>query len=302
MDCYDWFRFIIRIISNNVSHHPLESLHCLTLYYVCMYRSYGVPTITGITGLMATSGSSVVTLTGTNFGPVGTTINTVLYGPSSASLVYTATGCSVSSTTPHTSISCTSVAGFGAIQVFRVTVNSLVSAVSTAPASYAPATITGVTATITPLPTTAATTFTIDGVNFGGANTPTTPTVQLTFYPTVLGVSYAVTTTCLIITDHQRVTCPSVAGVGSALTLTLSVGNKVGTAYASSIAYAAPTLTTASPAILNNYPSSTITLQGTNLGPTGLGSSLIVVSFGPGFGLTATGKSSHACARSSHCL
>jgi hypothetical protein len=113
-----------------------------------------------------------VTLFGTGFGPLGTTI-TARYSSANLSLAFNATGCAV--TTAHTAVRCDTVAGVGSGFTWEVTVGGQTSLPATSvTSSYSSPVITGLRAgagsdALTSMPTTGGTVVVVEGREFGAA-------------------------------------------------------------------------------------------------------------------------------------
>lgn len=162
--------------------------------------SYTPPAITGVSGVaMPTPGGSVVTIVGTNFGPLssqtsiwtalGATI-VVTYGGSVGSL-YTAAACNVSVAGTH--IVCFSTAGCGAALQFVVDIDSQTSPLSAATVnlSYSLPAITSFDAGALSVPTVGSY-VTMYGTNFGpiSATAPVPTVVAATYGASPLGTTY----------------------------------------------------------------------------------------------------------------
>ena len=118
------------------------------LTYSTPVVGYGSPCLTSVSGVGAAGGSTVggeeVVLMGENFGPVGTTLDYVMYGAGvipgvspfvSSGVVYTAASCSVS--VAHVTIRCLTSAGVGSGLVWSVSIGGQVSGLCSDVSTYA---------------------------------------------------------------------------------------------------------------------------------------------------------------------
>ena len=240
-------------------------------------------------GLLSTVGGEAVKIEGLNFGPfLGDPALSVAVHyrcdpfaavdpatgviPASA-CAYQAQQCVVSR--PNTQITCDSVAGTGANQLWRVEVNGHPVLSSTALAtdtafqstSYAPPKITGVTAAV--LSTRGGESVTLDGSMFGPPDVPVTAKY---------GNGRYAAPTC----DHEsqtRVVCTSAEGVGKDHTWVITVDGQSSAPSGGVTAYAPPVLTgvagfvnpTSGVAVdvgaLRTEGGETVVLSGDNFGP-----------------------------------
>ena len=86
--------------------------------------SYTPPEITSFTGTttLSTSGGTELTITGTNFGPVGNTEASATYGPAGGETKYVISGCTVESDSGNVVMKCTTIAGVGGNLKIQLTV------------------------------------------------------------------------------------------------------------------------------------------------------------------------------------
>ncbi len=90
-----------------------------------------------------------------------------------------------------------------------------------------------------------------------------------------------------------RLQCPTIAGVGNALSWTVTIGGQTNSpAFLSAVAYVSPSLSNVISALLNSDGGDPIVIQGSNFGPATTPNNLIQVVYGPGGNaFTATGCS-----------
>jgi hypothetical protein len=243
--------------------------------------SYSTPQITALSPPLITTASQVITLTGVNFGPLGTTI-VATYGLLATPTTYSASGCAVS--VAHTQITCNTADGVGTSYVWRVTIagqsNSVVSGDPTS--SYFPPVITAVTSA-SPLLTVGGTVVSLTGTNFGPLGTSASVTY------TAGSLSYSMTCS---VSSHTYVTCTTVAGVGKLFAWTLNVGSQTSVQFIGSVSYAVPTISSLSTSggTLNTAGSEVITVNGANFGPPSTPTSNYALTYGPsGIELVSTG-------------
>ena len=257
--------------------------------------AYGVPTITnlkidsnsgldGDTLTMATAGSTVVTILGTNFGPAADGLNNVV----SAEYVTTLTGltstlgqstynldssaCDVKS---QTRMECTTVTGVGSSFKWDVTVGGQQTTTSSngvdagLVTTYAAPTVTSAASDNT-LSTAggSGTVFTVTGTNFGPGDdddNEATVTYQNTGLSNLAGTEF--TAGSCDVTSDTTIECEMAAGVGHDFTVTVKVGDQTGSG-ATTLSYAAPVISSLSPTTgLATTGSETVTLTGTYFGP-----------------------------------
>ena len=128
--------------------------------------SYSLPFISGVAGgdSMATAGGVTITLSGVNFGPVGTTVSAT-YGVTGSG--YTASGCTVA--VGHTTVTCVSIGGVGAALTWKLTVGGQTSAASSGTVSYVGPAITVVSGGSS-MPTGGGTLISLTGTHFGSTS------------------------------------------------------------------------------------------------------------------------------------
>ncbi|MEI9901440.1 MAG: IPT/TIG domain-containing protein [Hyphomicrobium sp.] len=249
--------------------------------------SYAPPTITGATSIpsilqLPAAGSRQITIGGTNFGD-GTTVPTVAYGP------YTAIGCSV--TSAHVQIKCNNIIGVGANHIISVSIGGQTSAQTTFVASYLAPSISSVTSS-TSLSTSGGTLVTLNGANFGTA--AVAGSVVGVYSAAAAPSLFYTTDPCVFVAPADgRLQCPTIAGVGNALSWTVTIGGQTNSpAFLSAVAYVSPSLSNVISALLNSDGGDPIVIQGSNFGPATTPNNLIQVVYGPGGNaFTATGCS-----------
>eukprot|EP00808_Paulinella_micropora_P022933 g26443.t1 len=228
--------------------------------------SYSKPSIASFSGLvdMPTS-PTAITITGSNFGPAGTSFS-LWYGPVSDSDKYSPTSCSHVGS-GHTAIACQTSQGAGKNLLWFISVDGQTSAVGVQ-LDYAPPTVSSVTTPVT-LSTQGNEALVLVGTNFGPVGTALT----LEYGPSNDKQRYF-TDSCTVDANspHTKATCLSVPGVGSISTFRLSVaGQSVDRARTTSYSPPLPTAVAVSggAATLATTGGETVTISGTNFGPSG---------------------------------
>ena len=245
---------------------------------------YSQSTVTAVSGgsALPLAGGSIVTLTGTNFGPLGTTISAV-YGS------YTATTCFVS--VAHTTVQCTSVAGSGSAAGYRwtVTTNGLAGVLSTSSVMvrYAVPVVSGQLGGDM-LNTAGGTVVHLTGMNFGSGSPAPTAT-----YGASSGTEFTASS-CTVVSDAQ-LDCTTVAGTGAGHKWIVTLDGLVSTTTPPLTSYGAPTITSIAPATLSILGSAggggSVVVLGTNFGGTSSGITMqfgTVDTLGTGAAQTAT--------------
>jgi hypothetical protein len=232
--------------------------------------SYEPPAITTLahTPDVPTSGSAVVTITGTNFGPptvshagtwtaLGASLSGA-YGP------YTAASCSV--TAMSTRVECVMGAGTGAGHAWTVVVDGQSSPASSDTVSYNTPSISSVAAVVDSA-TSGGGTVTLSGADFGGMGA----SASATYGPTGDTAKYTAAS-CAVTSPHTVVECVAAAGVGSNLRWVLTVDGLQSDVSTGSSAYAQATVTSLSPSSFSTAGTTVITVAGANFGPMSAGS------------------------------
>lgn len=217
--------------------------------------SYAPPSISGFSGpgvLAATAGGEAVNITGLNFGPLGTAVDTVTYGPTGSE--FTAGGCTL--VVAHTLISCATVPGAGAGLSWYVTI--------TGQRSVSPT-----TAYLAPV----IDSFSGPGAVNASANGRQAVTLTGRYFSTAafLGVvTYGAggrgytATGCTVTVPHTEITCYTVPGTGRALQWTVTVGNQTSRASLATTSYAVPSITAIAPAAGPTAGGTIVTITGAN--------------------------------------
>jgi hypothetical protein len=272
--------------------------------------SYHAPTISSLSGdamAMKTTGGSIVTITGTQFGPIGTVVSawikigTGLPVPNCAVVV------------ANTKIVCTTIAGIGVGVEWRLLVEGQQQeGWSTEPSSFLPPAITNIKLDTATNPdgfhsTKGGEIVWLFGTNFGpreilhdlcteGVCYNSDPVVTYGFN----GTDY-VATDCVVSFDHTILQCTTIEGVGSELVWKVTVGDQTSEVTAKGVAgqetsYRAPAITRLEGSAIDGAiltdGGQQIVIKGTDLGKD---ASTIVIKYGEsGVELTAnsaTGQS-----------
>jgi hypothetical protein len=257
-------------------------------------------TITSITSSFgstyATAGGTQVTITGTNFGPVSSSLGVSVSASyqGSDSYAYQATNCII--VTPNTVITCTTAVGVGTGQSWFLTVSApgttSWTTVSTTTYGYVAPSISFVAVAdgSTSLSTSGGTQIAIFGTNFG----PARKTVLGSSLADIVKVSVGTSSASLPYScsnayvannsislsgvsggTYDRIVCTLGEGAGKNLFFTVSIGTKpqesswtlTSSAYQSSVAYAKPSISRLVGPVLSTTGGNTITLTGSNFGP-----------------------------------
>ena len=215
---------------------------------------YKEPTISNLEssiGSLATTGGTVVTLTGDNFGPIGVRDNdqfiSVTYVAAnlsvfdSSELGYArkvATSCNVS--VSHTAIECIAAEGVGADLVFTAVVGFQTSPASAARIGYTAPAITGLQGgagvDLSKLLTLGGEVIMVTGTDFGPlspnpcAADSTCNEVSMAYGLTSSPLVGATAQNCTVTVSHTEMTCISSAGVGKGLQVKATVGGQEGAA------------------------------------------------------------------------
>ncbi|GBG24702.1 Protein O-linked-mannose beta-1,2-N-acetylglucosaminyltransferase 1 [Hondaea fermentalgiana] len=179
--------------------------------------------VSTITEMKTKGGSSTdaILITGTNFGPVGTSI-AVTYGPVSQTSKFTATSCAVISA--HTVVRCIYVAGSGVDLRFVVSANSVRSEASVQGLSYAGPTIESISGSGSEnARTSGGDTVYISGSGFGPV-TEIDGTV-VARYGGENGIKYYATD-CAVIREDTQISCLTASGTGRDHPWTVSISGQ----------------------------------------------------------------------------
>ena len=216
---------------------------------------YDEPTIASLSSnigdTLATTGGTVVTLTGDNFGPIGVRNNdqfiSVTYVAADLSLFTSselgyatkvATSCNVS--VSHTAIECIAAEGVGGDLAFTAMVGFQASPASAARIGYTAPAITGLLGgtdvDLSNLLTVGGEVITVTGTDFG----PLSPNpcaadsacneVSMAYGLTMNALVGATAQNCTVTVSHTEMTCTSSAGVGKGLQVKATVGGQEGAA------------------------------------------------------------------------
>ena len=200
--------------------------------------SYKPPTVSSFT-----PGSSLVTSGGT------LTINGANFYSGATSVAVGSKACAVTSVT-STRITCSVTSGTGADHAISVNVAGQIATASRL-FSYGVPAITSVTAP----PSTNGGTITISGSNFGGA---------ASVISVIIGAE-AKCTSIVIAKAHTQIRCSAPAGFGDGYLVTVSVDGQT-SAFASPLAYPAPSVSSISPNTGSTEGNFKVTLKGNNFG------------------------------------
>ena len=241
--------------------------------------SYNAPTLASISGPGSsnanTDGGQLVYVNGYDFGPLSSSVGgvndrliSVMYGPSSNTTAYWATGCTVTAAVYSGSsvLTCFTSAGIGSGLIWSLVIgtqNSTGSAPTTSYGRPIVSTLTG--AGSSGAVTSGNQTVVVTGFNFGPIGTPVLAT-----YSTHLSVSSIVNASsaivssygstnnsfaygangaealfpavnCIVVVAHNVINCSTSAGAGFNIGWTLSIGNQ--TSQSPVTAYSTPTIT-----------------------------------------------------------
>ncbi|QDZ19799.1 hypothetical protein A3770_03p23170 [Chloropicon primus] len=243
------------------------------------------PTITVDSGnLIATTvptAGGTLTVSGTNFGPVGTA-NIMKIVWDSSSTAVTPAGSSATVATANTAITFTAPPGAGTKTFsFTVSVNGTTAgalATNAAQMRYEPPTITSVTQS-----STAGATVTITGTNFGPLGATEITSLKLTTDATT-GTQVDFTEATVSVANTQ-ITAKAPAGSGQGLAVTLVIGGQTATGGDTAFSYVAPAVT--SVAAISTGPTWTTTGYGAYSTTAGAWVTITGTNFGPSQALTS---------------
>ena len=258
---------------------------------------YGVPVVTATSAAAVpttggTQGASVVTLSGSNFGPPSTIVDEVLYGQTA---LYDPTPrCAVVS---HDTIRCGTVAGAGRQHQWRVTIGGQVShwSAMTATTNYAAPTIEALTvvgdAELGALHTAGGQSIVVRGSNLGPGVTASATSAQNSLAS--VSASYGNTgggfveaffeTSCTVTVPHMEATCVTTEGVGGDLRLFVAVGGQGSAASPTGLSYAHPAISGVGgkgAVGASTKGGEVVVVAGSNLGPS-FTAGRDVVTYGP---------------------
>lgn len=209
--------------------------------------SHAIPVITSLafedsstTQMNPSGGSSSngIVLTGTNFGPLGTSI-VVTYGPSTQLTKFTASSCSVK--VAHKSVRCVYVAGTGSDLKFTIAVNSVISSASTQGLSYTGPIIDSISgAGAENARTSGGETVYIKGSGFGPVTTSSNSTLVVQYGGENADKYTAVD--CAVTKHDTTITCQTTSGTGPTLYWKVTVSGQSSAISTVSTSYSAPTI------------------------------------------------------------
>jgi hypothetical protein len=277
--------------------------------------AYAPPAVTAIaSAALDTAAPSLITFTGSNFGPAGTPSVVVVYssrfagstvlppGAAPATGFFTASGCAV--VTPHTQVRCTSAPGFGTNLAALISVGGQAAlTVSTATLTYKSPVVAGLTGVgATAAGTPGGDVVLISGSQFGpltpapggvptaGAVTPAAYYGRANATTPVTSLSFAAAS-CAVTAAHTQITCTTAPGSGSGLRWAVVLdGLTSGVWFGGSTTYAPPVIGTYSGVVRNQqtFGGETVSIDGFNLGNNA--APINAVTYGPdGRFFTATG-------------
>ena len=199
--------------------------------------SYLAPAITAVATPddLATAGATPFTVTGTNFGPTGTSIDSLAYGPAATGIRFKAVDCEV--TIAHSQLSCKAAVGVGHSLVFRLTIARLSSPDFASAATYAAPAVTLIDGA-TLMATQGGETVVVNGTNFGHVSEVA---VAAVYGPAGDRGRYA-PTECHVTVSHVQIQCTTVPGIGAGHGWTLTVAGVDSTVSSAETAYKAPTV------------------------------------------------------------
>lgn len=224
--------------------------------------SYSSPSISSVSIVdnptLPTEGGVTVNIVGANFGP-DVTQNDVraFYGDED---IYEATDCVF--TVQHTALQCTSAVGVGVDHTWRVLVGGQYSTASTDVTSYTRPTISSISGALV-MDTSGGADVTLTGEDFGVS----VGNVRVFYGPS--GDLRYEAANCAVITPHTQVQCESVEGVGADLHWAISVGGQQSLESDDTNRYDSPAISRfEGSTLMTTAGGSTMTLTGTNFGPT----------------------------------
>ena len=154
------------------------------------------------------------------------------------------------------------------------------------------------------LDTSGGTAVVITGTGFGlinwSGNVATVYGHPSSHYTSSDSIEYSIPSSgCSVSTDQTVITCTTLAGVGTNTAWTVTVGDQTSTVKTSTISYAAPTISSvtigSSGTTMTTNGGETVTITGTNYGPTSITATVIAT-----YGTTGTEYTATSCARSSN--
>eukprot|EP00808_Paulinella_micropora_P030656 g79511.t1 len=217
---------------------------------------YAVPTISALSGalpLLSTLGGETVTLSGTNFGAVGSGATLQARYGNQVDYEYVASACIV--TSDHVQMTCVSAQGVGAALRWDVALDGLRSARSSSTTAYLPPVITAVSFPAGTLSTLGRETVTITGQQFGPVSGHT-----------VTGTYGPYTAACFVASAHTVVHCVTQQGVGKLHAWRLSVGRQTSGDSTDLTSYTPPTISSVYPHVVPVDGGTNVTVTGLNLG------------------------------------
>lgn len=220
---------------------------------------------------LATQGGTIITLVGTDFGPLGRKIDATYRRPNQPkSSAYIAKDCKV--VIRNVKITCETAAGVGGNLIWDLLfLNPEEDHIPVKRISYKAPVITDVIGSST-METIGGQPITIRGENFG-------PSSQVFDVVASYGINGNEFGTSCTVVNQGEVRCVSAAGVGSNLRFLLRIANQQSSLYHSNIGYAPPVVDSVTNGfLLRTQGGEEIDVHGSNFGPFG---SEIIVSYGP---------------------
>ena len=183
---------------------------------------YKSPVISGLSGagtsFASTSGGDIVYITGSNFGPLSTSMSDIVVTYGEAASEFTAVSCHVLSAS--TKIQCLTAVGTGKGHGWRVSIASQLSDIFAGDTSYAPPTVSSFDGdgSSTAL-TSGYQSVIINGLNFGSDYT----VVDRIYYSEPNKTQFDVTENCTMTTAHTVLSCLTAPGAGVRLSWSIVV-------------------------------------------------------------------------------
>jgi hypothetical protein len=231
--------------------------------------SYAVPVVSATSGgTLQTQGGSIITLSGSQFGPSSLTGAATRQALGSTLLLtyggYNSTDCNVSSSS---SAVCASVSGMGNLLDVALTVANQRSATLPGAVSYTLPAITSITcqSTLSALVPTTGCWLNIDGTNFGPIGAQNVVTASLRSSSVSMSL-----VNCSLTTAHSRIQCWAPPGVGTSYAAIVNVALRQNVTSVSTVSFTAPVITSLSGAVTSSTQGGgNVTITGESFGPVG---------------------------------
>ena len=253
--------------------------------------SYDAPEVTAISpDVLNTDGTTVVTITGRNFGVVDSAENELIAVYQNDGLDPTTMGglqyppdtgqnttLNCTGLLDHTKMRCNTVPGTGYQQRWRVTVGGQPGSKSVVTSSYSPPVITGLTYTVaagrTGLDTQGGERIEITGTNFGPSET-----INATINGTLVSVANDVTVSygiyqgvnCMVTIASTQMECYAAEGVGANHLVAATIGDQTGPYSQYKVSYEPPVVTSFTPLSGPANGGTVVNIHGRYLGAPGL--------------------------------